>query len=104
MPRQYRSTDRAVLKIDTGGLAQPSRPLWVPPPLPLKAPFFFPLAVFTTRKNCRKREVAGAVIGMGVMNHDPRETLRTVKIGPELKIDLGKMPLKGPLDWTSQGL
>ena len=99
MPRQYRSTDRAVLKIDTGGLAQPSRPLWVPPPLPLNAPFFFPLAVFTTRKNCRKREVAGAVIGMGVMNHDPREaTLRTVKIGPELKIDLG------PLDWTSQGL
>ena len=44
------------------------------------------------------------MIGMGVMNHDPRETLRTVKIGPELKIDLGKMPIKEPLDWTSQGL
>ena len=40
----------------------------------------------------------------GGHDHDPRETLRTVKIGPELKIDLGKMPLKGPLDWTSQGL
>ena len=34
----------------------------------------------------------------------PLRPLRTVKIGPELKIDLGKMPMEGPLDWTNQGL